>query len=335
MQAKDVMTREVVAVAPDTPTREIARILLEHGISAVPVVDSTGAPIGMVSEGDLIGRTESDRDKRREWWLALLAEGHELSPEFLSSLTPAHEIAKDVMAAPVIVVEETTEVAEIARLLTAYRVKRLPVVRDGRIVGIVSRADLVKALAAQAPAGPAPKRSGFLAEAVEDIERRFRRSGNEDAGATEKRAAASAGGKIDAAGFRALVEDFQHGQSHRRDEERRAAADRRKAQIQELIDHHIEDPAWSGLLHRAREAAEHGEKEFLLIRFPSQLCSDGGRAINAGEPDWPATLRGEAAEIYWRWEHDLQPHGFHLRAEVLDFPGGMPGDIGLFLRWGA
>jgi hypothetical protein len=72
----------------------------------------------------------------------------------------------------------------------------------------------------------------------------------------------------------------------------------------------------------------------MLLRFPSQLCSDGGRAINVTEPDWPATLRGEAAEIYLRWERHLKPHGFHLTARVLEFPGGMPGDIGLFLSWG-
>ena len=72
----------------------------------------------------------------------------------------------------------------------------------------------------------------------------------------------------------------------------------------------------------------------MLLRFPSQLSSDGGRAINVMEPRWPGTLRGEAAEIYLRWERDLKPHGFHLTARVLDFPGGIPGDIGLFLVWG-
>ena len=60
----------------------------------------------------------------------------------------------------------------------------------------------------------------------------------------------------------------------------------------------------------------------------------GGRAINVSEADWPATLRGEAAEVYLRWQHQLKPHGFHLSASVLEFPGGMPGDIGLFLGWG-
>ncbi len=72
----------------------------------------------------------------------------------------------------------------------------------------------------------------------------------------------------------------------------------------------------------------------MLPRFPSQLGSDGGRAINVAEPGSPATLRGEAAEIYLRWERDLKPHGFDLAARVLEFPGGVTGDIGLFLVWG-
>ena len=103
---------------------------------------------------------------------------------------------------------------------------------------------------------------------------------------------------------------------------------------QELIGTHISDGSWRHLLHEARTAAEQGLKEFLLLRFPSQVCSDGGRAVNVPDQDWPTTLRGEAAEIYLRWSHDLQPQGFHLSARVVDFPDGMPGDIGLFLVWG-
>ena len=72
----------------------------------------------------------------------------------------------------------------------------------------------------------------------------------------------------------------------------------------------------------------------MLLHFASKLCSDRGRAINGMEPTWPATLRGEAAELYLRWEHELKPNGFHLAARLLDFPGGMPGDVGLFLVWG-
>jgi hypothetical protein len=72
----------------------------------------------------------------------------------------------------------------------------------------------------------------------------------------------------------------------------------------------------------------------MLLRFPCQLCIDGGRAINVAEPAWPTTLRGRSAEIYLRWERALKPRGFLLAARVLDFPDGKPGDMGLFLVWG-
>jgi hypothetical protein len=74
----------------------------------------------------------------------------------------------------------------------------------------------------------------------------------------------------------------------------------------------------------------------MLLRFPHELCSDGGRAINAlaKNENWPETLRGEAAELYLRWKRDRRPHGLRLTARVLDYPGGILGDIGLFLVWG-
>jgi hypothetical protein len=103
------------------------------------------------------------------------------------------------------------------------------------------------------------------------------------------------------------------------------------ARVNELIEHHIGDEGWRAMLHNARQAAERGQTELMLLCFPSKLCNDGGRAINAMEPTWPATLRGEAAGLYLRWEHELKPNGFHLAGRVLDYPGGMPGDVGLFL----
>jgi CBS domain-containing protein len=149
MNARDVMTTEVVSVSPETPTNKVAALLGEKGISAVPVVDDGGAPIGMVSEGDLIGRDETEREARRDWWLTLLAEGETLNRDFLASLRRPKRVARDVMSAPVITAGENTDIGEIARLLTTNRIKRVPVVRDGRIVGIVSRADLVRALATE------------------------------------------------------------------------------------------------------------------------------------------------------------------------------------------
>jgi CBS domain-containing protein len=81
MKASDVMTRDVVSVAPDTSVRKIAALLLSKGISAVPVVNGASAPLGIVSEGDLIGRREAECEERRDWWLTILAEGEEVNRE--------------------------------------------------------------------------------------------------------------------------------------------------------------------------------------------------------------------------------------------------------------
>jgi CBS domain-containing protein len=141
------MTRDVFSAHPETPAREVAQLLLRKGISAVPIVDERNSVVGMVSEGDLIGRSAEDREARRDWWLALLAEGETLSPDFLANLRKPERAARDVMSAPAVTVGEDAEIDEIARLLTTCRIKRVPVVRDGRLVGIVSRADLVRAMA--------------------------------------------------------------------------------------------------------------------------------------------------------------------------------------------
>lgn len=151
--ARDLMTTQVISVGPDTPARDIARILADNRISGVPVVDGTGAPLGMVSEGDLVTRDEADRVMRRDWWLTLLAEGEAMIAEFMEKLTPEGRTARDIMSAPIITVSGSTDVADVARLLATYRIKRVPVVEEDRIVGIVSRADLVRALAAE-PARP-------------------------------------------------------------------------------------------------------------------------------------------------------------------------------------
>jgi CBS domain-containing protein len=130
MKARDVMTAAVVLVGPETPIREIARILRDHGISAVPVIDAAGALIGMVSEGDLIGRDRADAEARRNWWLTLLAEGGTLNAEFVASLRTSERKAHDVMATPVVAVGEEAELSEVARLLTERRIKQVPVLRE-------------------------------------------------------------------------------------------------------------------------------------------------------------------------------------------------------------
>jgi CBS domain-containing protein len=335
MQAHDFMTKSPVTVAPDAPTPEIARTLLAHGISAVPVVDRDGTLLGMVSEGDLLGRDAAGRETRRDWWLSLLAEGEALSPGFLASLRHPQMTARDVMSAPVVNVAESAETAEIAHLLEEYRIKRVPVMRDGRVVGIVSRTDLLRALISERTAQPAARRRSAIGDIVAAIDAHIAHphpARNDPAGETPPPGEAVKPG-LSVADFRALAADFQHRNSAQEEVERRAAAAERHRRVADLIDHHIAEDSWRLLLQHAREAAARGEKELLLLRFPADLCTDRGRAINAPQPDWPQTLRGEAAEIYLRWERDLKPGGFHLAARVLDFPGGFPGDIGLFLTW--
>jgi CBS domain-containing protein len=147
MHARDIMSQPVITVDPDDEVAAVAQTLLDHRISAVPVV-ANGRLVGIVSEGDLLRRHESGTERqRRSWWLRLLSPVDEMAREYIQ----AHGLrARDVMTAPVTTVIEDTPVAEIANLLESRRIKRVPVVRDGEIVGIVSRANLLHAVAAQA-----------------------------------------------------------------------------------------------------------------------------------------------------------------------------------------
>ena len=146
MLAREVMTVKVVTVDKNRPLREIAKLLLERGISAVPVLDDKGSLVGMVSEGDLVRPTSLKDRQRQEWWLEMLAAGSTLSPDFVASVAANDRTAKDVMTQNVISVSEDTPVTQIAELLEKHRIKRVPVLKDGRIIGIVSRANLLHTL---------------------------------------------------------------------------------------------------------------------------------------------------------------------------------------------
>jgi CBS domain-containing protein len=144
MRAADVMMSEVITVGEDASVQEAARLMAEHGISAVPVVDRDKRVVGMVSEGDLLHRAETGTERRRSWWLDMVASANQLAGEYVKSHSGC---VKDVMTRDVISVTEETGVADIAILLETNRIKRVPVLLDGRLVGIVSRANLVRALA--------------------------------------------------------------------------------------------------------------------------------------------------------------------------------------------
>lgn len=315
MDVRDVMTDKVLSVTADTTLQQIAKILVENDISGVPVLDGEGALLGMVTESDLIAPNGSDKHKEasRESWLSHLAEGEPLSPQFLGYLDHPERVARDIMVSPVVTVSASTDLSEVARLFLSYGVKRLPVMVEGLMVGIVSRADLVRGLA-QIPASPRVERT--------------------PAQQPQPAPPAVSQGEVSADGFRGMVEAFGQRKAQQRKDDLNTAADQRKLLVKDMTDRHIEDGKWQEIMTRAKLAAEAGETELLLLRFPCELCSDGGRAINAPQPDWPETLRGEAAELYLHWERDLKPKGFHLTAQVLDFPNDIPGDIGLTLIWG-
>ncbi len=326
MKAADCMTRKVIAVRPDTPTQEIAAKLLEYGIGAVPVVDDGGAAIGIVSDGDLLPRNKSGNTARRYRWLRPLTNGEGLS----LNGEDWNRTARHIMSSPVLTVSTTADVVEVANLLVSFDIKRVPVVRDGMIVGIISRSDLVKALTYKV----APARDGPAADRSDPIPTSERAAGTYPQRPRPEPSPPPVSDDLTAQGFRDSVRRHEQEKKAQRQEAHRRALDKRHQEINELLAEELTEAAWQHMLHEARMSARKGEKEHLLLQFPCGLCADNGRAVNVPDPSWPTTLRGFPAQIFVRWKHELSERGFTLNARVIDFPDGVPGHIGLFLVWG-
>jgi len=143
LTSADVMTADVVSVEPDTPVRDIAQLLYTRRISGVPVVEQ-GRLIGIVSEGDLIGHAAAIGEQRRSWWLSAFMDDSLSARDYAKT---HGRTARDVMTSNVVTVEETTTLAEIAKTLERHRIKRVPVVRNDTLVGIVTRGNLLQGLA--------------------------------------------------------------------------------------------------------------------------------------------------------------------------------------------
>ncbi len=144
MQASDVMTIGAAMICPDAPIEEAARLMLLHRISGLPVIDDTGKLVGMVTEGDLLRGPESDGGGERPRGLQILLGSKE--PDGRPRLSPLATVS-DAMTRPPITVSEDTPVHEVVATLQRHGIKRVPVMREGRVVGIVSRADLLRELA--------------------------------------------------------------------------------------------------------------------------------------------------------------------------------------------
>jgi len=146
MHAHDVMSTNVLAVTPDAGIQDIARTLLDNGISGAPVIDGEGHLVGIVSEDDLVRRPELETERRRSWWLSLLATHETRTHDYIKS---HGRCATHVMSRNVITVDEDATLEQVANALQKNRISRVPVMRDGKVVGIIARSDLIHGLLAR------------------------------------------------------------------------------------------------------------------------------------------------------------------------------------------
>ena len=166
MNAGDIMVGDVVVVGPDALVREVALLMLERRISGVPVVDGEQRVLGILSEGDLIRRPEIHTDHARRGWLSFFLSDEERARDFVKS---HGRKASEVMTKPAICVAPDTPLDELVRLMERHRVKRLPVIWQGRLAGMVTRADLVRALVAQHDVSPAATSDRDLRNSIDKM----------------------------------------------------------------------------------------------------------------------------------------------------------------------
>ena len=144
--AKSVMATDLVTVPPEATIAETARRMLTHHVSAVPVVDPDNRPLGLVSEGDVLRYFGTQFQSKRAQWLRMLAEGETLAPEFLAEIRLNQRHVQEIMSTAIVSADEEASLTELADLMLKHGVKRVPILRDGVLVGVVSRADLIRAV---------------------------------------------------------------------------------------------------------------------------------------------------------------------------------------------
>jgi CBS domain-containing protein len=164
MNVSDVMVTDVITVKPEDSVRHTAALLLDRRISAAPVVKD-GRLVGIISEGDLMRRAEIGTERRRSWWLALLSGPEVRAQDFIRA--HAQKVA-DLMTRDVVTASEDMPLANVAELLERRGIKRVPILRDGRVVGIVSRRNLLQALAKASGAPVAGPSDKAIEKAIQD-----------------------------------------------------------------------------------------------------------------------------------------------------------------------
>ena len=142
MEARQVMTSPILTISPGASLRQAIEMMLERRVSGLPVVNEIGQLVGMISEGDLLHRSELGTEKHRSKWLDFLVGPGRSASDYVQS--HSRRVA-DVMTTDVVTVRETTPLEDVVRLMEKRRIKRVPVVRDGGISGIITRSDLLRA----------------------------------------------------------------------------------------------------------------------------------------------------------------------------------------------
>ena len=156
MKAGDIMSPRVISIAPDANVLEAIQLMLDKHISGLPVIDKSGALVGVITEGDFLRRAETGTERKRPRWLEFLMGPRRMADEYIHA--HARKVG-EVMTSEPITIDESTPLDEIVQTLERKRIKRLPVMRGSQVVGIVSRANLLRALSTLGAAAPPPAKS--------------------------------------------------------------------------------------------------------------------------------------------------------------------------------
>jgi CBS domain-containing protein len=209
----DCMTAPVVTIGPDDSARAAAEIMLRLRVSGLPVVDKQGRPLGVVSESDFSFGDAATRHKRRENWVKMLSGGQQMAADYLDILERDGESVRQIMASPAICVEESAGIDKAGALMSEHRIKRLPVLRDGAVAGMVTRADLLRFFAPQAHPPTMPITPELFEEVVEKVLSAKSKSIPEPASPPAGMAGAQT---ITAAALKSLVAQFERDKSRMR-----------------------------------------------------------------------------------------------------------------------